>query len=93
MDITIQETPPVSQGDLVFVDDMIRGRKFQVVSFSNRLVVNGREEYYPYALLEIEKGNIYNVYPNLAALQQFLNTVSHSVKKQSDYVISLQRRK
>lgn len=92
MDLKIQESPKVKQGDLVFVDDMIRGRKFQVVSFSNRLVLNGKEHYYPMALLEIEKGNIYDVYPTLDKLQEFLDTIRYSVKKSEDYTLDLRRK-
>jgi hypothetical protein len=92
MDIHIQEQPAAEVGDLIFIDDMHRGRTLQVVKFNMTVVVNDSEQHHRLALYDVKNHSIINTFRTDVELQKFIDSTMHTIKKYSEYTWTLRRK-
>jgi hypothetical protein len=92
MDIEIQEQPAAEIGDLIFIDDMHRGRTLQVIRFSLTVVVDKKEEYHRLALYDVMNHTIVRSFQTEVQMQKFIDSTMHSIKKCSEYTWTLRRK-
>lgn len=93
MDIQVQENPLVEPGDLIFVDDMVRGRTLMIVRFGMDVMVDGKSQHHRYALVDIKNYATVNTFRSDADLQKWVDSINMStVYKARDFSMNLRKK-
>lgn len=94
MDIEINEQPLVDIGDLIFIDDMIKGRVYQVVTLNLTVIVNEKEEHRTCGLFNMDTHEIGRTFRDKAELNQFIarHFGAIQIRKHEDYIWTLRKK-
>jgi hypothetical protein len=93
MDFEVNENPEVEAGDLIFVDDLHRGRQLMVVSLSVTTANDdGTKTYYRYGLVDVQRGSMMMMLQTSAHLQKQIDNMMCSVYKNRDYKMLLRKK-
>jgi hypothetical protein len=94
MDVHINENPEVGEGDLIFVDDMMRGRQYMVVALNLTKIVDdsGKKVSYRYGLVDLAWGKLIAMFETSSHLQRQVDNWMCSVHKSRDYTMNLRRK-
>jgi hypothetical protein len=97
MDIKVNEQPLVELGDLLFIDDMVRGQIHQVIYVSKIITGEGKDakpEYHRYGLYNMKTHALGRTFRTDKELNQFVaqHLGAITIRKHADYIWSLQKK-
>lgn len=94
MDIEINEQPLVELGDLIFIDDMMRGQTHQVIAMNLDVLVNALPERHRFGLFNMKTHTLGRTFRTEVELNRFIaeHLGAITIRKHEDYIWSLRKK-